>query len=51
MARIIWVDVVEREGELGKEDLLRKMYAFFFSFFFFWDYVVEYLSNLLAGPL
>lgn len=28
MARIVWVDVAERAGEQGKEDLLRKLYAF-----------------------
>jgi putative membrane protein len=26
LARTIWVHAVEREGELGKEDLLNKMY-------------------------
>ena len=28
LARTIWIHAKEREGELGKEDLLRKVYAF-----------------------
>lgn len=27
MARLIWVHTDEREGEMGKVDLLRKLYA------------------------
>lgn len=26
LARIIWVHAAEREGELGKEDLISKLY-------------------------
>lgn len=28
LARIIWIDTAEREGELQKVDILRKRYAF-----------------------
>lgn len=27
LARTIWINTAEREGELGKEDLLAKLYA------------------------